>query len=45
MAWLWLVPALLMVLACLPVGLELQVTSIPRWRSVVGVSFAWFFRT
>jgi hypothetical protein len=44
MSWLWLVPALLLALACVPLGVELEVTSAPRWRGLVRVSWAGLFR-
>ena len=33
MGWLWLLPALLLVLSCVPLGVAFEVTSVPRWRS------------
>lgn len=45
MAWLWLVPALLVLLACLPVGLAFDVSSVPSWHGAARLSWAWFFHT
>jgi hypothetical protein len=36
---------LLVALACLPLGLELEVTSVPRWHGVVRVSWAGVLRS
>lgn len=45
MAWLWLVPALLLALTCVPIGVAFDVTSIPRWHGDVRLSWAGFFET
>lgn len=41
MAWLWLLPALLLLLACLPVGLAFQFSSVPEWHGSAQLSWAW----
>lgn len=45
MAWLWLLPALLLALACVPLGVAFEVTSVPRWRSSVRLDWAGLFET
>jgi hypothetical protein len=39
MAWLWLVPALLLALACLPLRVEIELTSVPRWHGRARMSW------
>ena len=43
MTWLWLVPALLLVLVSLPIELAFEVASQPRWRGSARLSWAWVF--
>jgi hypothetical protein len=45
MAWLWLVPTLLLALTCVPMGVAFEVTSIPRWQGTVRLSWAGFLET
>jgi hypothetical protein len=45
MTWLWLVPALLLALTCVPLGLDLEVNSVPRFRGLVRVTWGGLVHT
>jgi hypothetical protein len=44
MAWLWLVPALLLAMTCLPIAVAFEVTSRPHWQGNVRLSWAGLIR-